>query len=615
MLGFYPSAAHSYYSARPVYSDDIISLHPPTSDYFYLPRTTDPESHYRRALAKYLVAEEELFRAREEAASRARVEALQRQEEARLLQERIIRARKERQVQQLERVLAQERAAALAARKAIPEVHPSLPHMVPVACSIPERRRTPISSVLAAQIPQTHVTFSEGSQPLDSTPRSPANEEGQSEHMTAPHLVPKNGTSVPTLESLLRARLRKIASDNQDEDVQNLARATLNHLAQYTPERDANDTSGLSPETKIDSATRSPEGTDLSRSDALQGASAEAAKASFKTHRAAAAEQAAPPASKTIISPLETIQDIRATLSKFSADFSIPPSLDFSDDEDDGLAYTPTNAPIRAYEHALEGLLAQLDAVESDGDEEVRVARRAVVKEVEMALEGVEKKVKRAREVAKNNGKPGEDPLAEATSSSSDLVEDEDTGSRAASVTEAKPETEEEEHVASIPTAISYSSPAPASASEVDVVNNAADSADVVPDDSAIEDISSASAEESTEVVTSPTSPTRPATVQDEVAYPGDLPKSIYTPIAEKLIPADEPSVSVTSGTREETVSLSAEGVTLTSTPVSPAFLPPALPDGVSALRMVTSPRLKGEGVGQDDDDDDIEDGWSEVEV
>lgn len=43
------------------------------------------------------------------------------------------------------------------------------------------------------------------------------------------------------------------------------------------------------------------------------------------------------------------------------------------------------------YKHALEGLLTQLDALESGGDEEVRVARRAVVKEKEMSLEGIEK--------------------------------------------------------------------------------------------------------------------------------------------------------------------------------------------------------------------------------
>ena len=164
-----------------------------------------------------------------------------------------------------------------------------------------------------------------------------------------------------------------------------------------------------------------PRDTDLSRSDALQGSTAEAAKASFKAHREAVAEQAAHPASKGAATPLEAIQDIRANLSKLSADFSIPPSLDFSDDEADGLAYTPANAPIRVYEHALEGLLAQLDAVESDGDEEVRVARRSVVKEVETALEGVETKVKIAREVAKDNNNHDENDLAEATASSSEI--------------------------------------------------------------------------------------------------------------------------------------------------------------------------------------------------
>ncbi|KAH9056425.1 hypothetical protein EDB87DRAFT_1636875 [Lactarius vividus] len=587
MLGFYPSAAHSYYSARPLYSDDIIPLQPPTSDYLYLPRTTDPESHYRRALADYLVAEEELFRAREEASLRARVEALQRQEEARLLQARIIRARKERQAQQLERVLAlaQERAAALAARMAIPEGHFSLPRMVPVACSIPER------SVLAEQIPRTCVASTEGSRLVPFR----ASGQGQPEHKTTPHPVPEHGTPVPSSEHLLRAHLRKIASDNEDEEVRDLARAALHHIARHTPERDAtNDTSALSHKVSFHlhvsqsltmglSPPRVPG--DLSRSDALQGAAAEAAKASFKAHRAAVAEQAASP---TSISPLETIQDIRTTLSKLSADFSIPPSLDFSDDEADGLAYTPTNAPIRAYEHALEGLLAQLDAVESDGDEEVRVARRAVVKEVETALDGVEKKVKRAREVAEDNSRTGEDGLAEATVSSSDLLEDEDE--------------DEEEDSTSIPAAAGYSSFAPPSAPEVDVVTSAADSCRHISPESA-------------EVVTAPRSPikTGHSPRRGRSRLSSDVPQSTYGTSTEQLIPANEPPVFATSETREKAASLSPEGFTLTSTPVSPEFLPPALLEDVSALRIPSS--LDSEGKGEGGDEADNEDEWSEVEA
>jgi hypothetical protein len=49
---------------------------------------------------------------------------------------------------------------------------------------------------------------------------------------------------------------------------------------------------------------------------------------------------------------------------------------------------------VRTYEHALNGLLERLDTIESDGDEEVRNVRREVVREVERALEDVERKVK-----------------------------------------------------------------------------------------------------------------------------------------------------------------------------------------------------------------------------
>jgi hypothetical protein len=147
------------------------------------------------------------------------------------------------------------------------------------------------------------------------------------------------------------------------------------------------------------------DGCDLSRSDALQGAAAEAAKESFRAHRTEVAEREEPsaqsPASKSGPSSLKVIQDIRSALVKVSSGFSFPASLDFTDDEPDGLAFTPTNARLRVYEHALDGLLAQLDAVESDGDEEVRVERRAAVKEVERAIEDVTRRVTQAREGSK----------------------------------------------------------------------------------------------------------------------------------------------------------------------------------------------------------------------
>ena len=233
MLSFYPSAAHSYHStAHPLYSDDIIHLHPSISGYSYRPRTTNPESRYRRALSEYLAAEEELLRSREEATSRARAEAFQRQEVARLLQAQIIRARKVREARRLEQVLAQQHAAALAAKSTVPQVRFSLPDIVPVACSVPEQRRN--STPVNEEVCRMYISSDDSSDIVN---------QGQRD---APRLVPENETSAaaPTLESLLQARLRKVASGNEDEEMQDLARATLHHLAQHTPDA----TSALSSE-------------------------------------------------------------------------------------------------------------------------------------------------------------------------------------------------------------------------------------------------------------------------------------------------------------------------------------------------------------------------------
>ena len=66
---------------------------------------------------------------------------------------------------------------------------------------------------------------------------------------------------------------------------------------------------------------------------------------------------------------------------------------------------------MHAYELALNGLLERLDAIESDGNEEVRDVRREVVREVERALEEVERKVRQqapqipVREVTKEDAR------------------------------------------------------------------------------------------------------------------------------------------------------------------------------------------------------------------
>ena len=120
------------------------------------------------------------------------------------------------------------------------------------------------------------------------------------------------------------------------------------------------------------------------------------------------------------VSPLSSIRAVRTEFSALESGFKFPPILDFDHSE---LAVTSNNAPVRAYEYALNCLLERLDAIESDGNEEVRNARREVVREVEWALKEVDRKIKEqaaqapVRGVAKQEASDveSEGPTASAT--------------------------------------------------------------------------------------------------------------------------------------------------------------------------------------------------------
>jgi BAG domain len=119
------------------------------------------------------------------------------------------------------------------------------------------------------------------------------------------------------------------------------------------------------------------------------------AEPSSSGRAASPARSAASTSNSTVVpqpaSPLISIRAVRSQFSALESGFKFPAILDFDHSE---LAVTPNNAPVRAYEYALNGLLEQLDAIESDGDEEVRNVRREVVREVEKAVEDVEQKVR-----------------------------------------------------------------------------------------------------------------------------------------------------------------------------------------------------------------------------
>lgn len=108
---------------------------------------------------------------------------------------------------------------------------------------------------------------------------------------------------------------------------------------------------------------------------------------------------------------LESVRNIEASLTALQDEFEFPSEVDFSpapsrssspvrDDISESdtltlrkLAYTARNHPIRSYEQALSRLLVQLDEIESHGNADVRISRKAVVARVEGALEELEQKV------------------------------------------------------------------------------------------------------------------------------------------------------------------------------------------------------------------------------
>ncbi|KAI0651111.1 hypothetical protein C8Q79DRAFT_11962 [Trametes meyenii] len=134
---------------------------------------------------------------------------------------------------------------------------------------------------------------------------------------------------------------------------------------------------------------------------------------------------------------LAQITAVEDALRKLESTFAFPERLDFvnplpsptpsDSDEPGALAYTPNNTPVHAYEHALNGLLTQLDAVESNGDLAVRGRRKEVVREVERALEAVERHVEESRERERERSRERRRSAASSpapSASSSDLDDD-----------------------------------------------------------------------------------------------------------------------------------------------------------------------------------------------
>ncbi|KAF8207621.1 hypothetical protein K438DRAFT_1815319 [Mycena galopus ATCC 62051] len=96
--------------------------------------------------------------------------------------------------------------------------------------------------------------------------------------------------------------------------------------------------------------------------------------------------------------PTAAIQRVARAFRVLSSEFAFPSRLDFVQQPAASanypaakLPYTPRNGPVRNYENALNDLLSQLDAIDSEGDAVVRRQRKLVVGMVEKALEDLDR--------------------------------------------------------------------------------------------------------------------------------------------------------------------------------------------------------------------------------
>jgi hypothetical protein len=119
------------------------------------------------------------------------------------------------------------------------------------------------------------------------------------------------------------------------------------------------------------------------------------------------------PAIDSVDVALAVVESIDSAFTSFESGFVFPSQVDFVSTNDSGevsrpaspasdastssaiarLSFTARNQPIKFYEKSLTDLLTRLDAVESFGDEHLRLARKEVVIRIEKALEELEREV------------------------------------------------------------------------------------------------------------------------------------------------------------------------------------------------------------------------------
>jgi hypothetical protein len=184
-----------------------------------------------------------------------------------------------------------------------------------------------------------------------------------------PEVDVKTDTNHPIpLEDLLRARVTNM--DEVDDDIL----VTVNRLLQL-----------LSPTTSPAKPTTAKTG-----APATPSAGPSASAVVPPSVPIPVAQHSKPTAHEILDGISSSFGDLRSGFILPALEFTRPVSPLATSTSSSGpshnLAFTPANRAVHEYEASLGKLLDQLDAVESDGDENVRVRRKELVKQVEAAL-------------------------------------------------------------------------------------------------------------------------------------------------------------------------------------------------------------------------------------
>ncbi|KAI9058722.1 hypothetical protein FKP32DRAFT_1614556 [Trametes sanguinea] len=250
---------------------------------------------------------------------------------------------------------------------------------------------------------QPHPTMKRQSQ-FAAPSQKPVDTKGKGKAVDVPPVTtqptPQPVSEGPSIKEELEARIRSETDPEVQESLVKLYSDIFDAPLSAQSHPVAGPSSVKSVSTSSTEATAQPEaseidGAKLHRTPALPPAVAEKLLKFYHARRARKLS-------------LTQIKDVEDALRKLQSTFEFPEHLDFvnpvssetanDSDEPGPLAYTPNNTPVHAYEHALNQLLMKLDGIESNGDLQVRGRRKEVVREVERALEAVERRVEESRE-------------------------------------------------------------------------------------------------------------------------------------------------------------------------------------------------------------------------